>query len=372
MASPAPPASGSPDLKFLVQVQWLRAIAAIMVMLHHANYFADLLGERLGWPPAKLLGVPFWWFGVHIFFVISGFLMVRTATGFGERGAPRRFLMRRLIRIVPLYWLLTTVSVAIMIVSPQSIAIATDKVQYVVSSYLFIPVLRAPGDLRPILGQGWTLVYEMYFYVLFALAMVLPRRLGLAALTILFLVLTFVGRDATVETPVLFTWTDGIILEFLFGCVLALAHERGLRLPASLAVGAVVSSIFLLFMEFQGPSALVAGIPALLFVGGFVLGPRPREGLASRWLALVGDASYSLYLTHIFVLRAVYEVWRKLPVHAVTVALYPLAGSLAAILASLVVYRLVEKPMTVALLNRFRDSDPNRTLRALFVRTSRP
>ncbi|GEP08708.1 acyltransferase family protein [Methylobacterium gnaphalii] len=346
--------SAASDAKILIQVQWLRAVAAIMVVFHHANFHWSGLREALNLPPADFLGLNCWWFGIYLFFVISGFLMVRASPDFGVPGASRRFLARRIIRIVPLYWLLTTVSVIALILVPSSQVIETGTLAYIVKSYLFIPTLRVAGDMRPILGQGWTLNYEMFFYLSFALAMLLPRRLGLPALAAAFLALAWIGRDATVATPIFYSVTDGLLIVFLFGCGLGLAHEKGLRLSWPIAAAAIVAGIAWLLADLQGSAPWVAGVPALLVVAGTVLRPPPRETLAGRWLAAVGDASYSLYLTHTFVLRGVFLVWKRLWLSAASVPFFMLVSSLAAVLVSLLIYRSVERPMTRTLLRRYR------------------
>ncbi|MCE4223647.1 acyltransferase [Methylobacterium sp. C25] len=358
-----PPAAS--DAKILVQIQWLRAIAAIMVVFHHANFHWNGLREALDLPAADFLGLNCWWFGIYIFFVISGFLMVRASPDFGVPGASRRFLVRRIIRIVPLYWLLTTLSVLALILVPSSQVIETGTLAYVVKSYLFIPVLRVSGDMRPILGQGWTLNYEMFFYLCFALAMLLPRRLGLTALTASFLALAWIGRDATVATPIFYSVTDGLLVVFLFGCGLGLAHEKGLRLPWPVAIAAIVSGIAWLLADLRGSAPWVAGVPALLVVAGVALRPPPRETFAGRWFAAIGDASYSLYLTHTFVLRGVFLVWKRLWLSAASVPFFMLLSSLAAVVASLLIYRYVERPMTRALLGRYRAMEARNRLSVL-------
>ena len=188
----------------LPSVQWLRAIAAMMVVVHHLNFHADWLREQAGAAPSAFSQIP-WSFGIHIFFVISGFIMILTTKNFGAPGAWKTFLVRRLIRIVPLYWVLTTVMVAGVLMAPGSLELPADRWQYIAGSYLFIPVLRAADDLRPILGQGWTLDYEMFFYAAFTLAILWPRRFGVAFITIGFVVLAILGRNLDISTPKLFT-----------------------------------------------------------------------------------------------------------------------------------------------------------------------
>lgn len=341
----------------LSSIQWLRAIAAVMVAMHHAIYYSDSLSHQFG--GREFQGYFSLSFGIHIFFVVSGFIMIHTTANFGDAGAWRAFLTRRLIRVVPLYWLLTTVMVIGLIISPHFFDIATDKFKYILGSYFFIPVLRIEGDLRPILGQGWTLDYEMFFYVAFAFAVLLPRRRAIALLTLGFVALAWAGRNLDISTPVMFTWTDGMILEFLVGIYVGLAYEKNVRLPGWAASLAIVAGLGLGVMDYPGPTLIVAGIPAALVVGGFVLGPRIKDTFATGLLARVGDASYSLYLTHAIILKLAYQAWiagvgKRLPV-----SVFFILSMVAAILAGLLVHYVVERPMT-------------KYLRSKLLRSSRP
>ena len=342
-----------PAKNTLSSIQWLRAIAAIMVTIHHATYFSDLLS---GQTARELWGFSSWFFGIHIFFVVSGFIMIHTTHNFGEAGAWRQFLARRLIRVVPLYWVLTTLMVIGVMLSPHSLEIAADKVQYILGSYFFIPVLRTQGDLRPILGQGWTLDYEMFFYFAFALAVLVPRRWGISALTLIFASLVWLGRDLANDTPIIFTWTDGLILEFLFGAFVGLAFERNWRLPVWGATISILSGVGLVITNLQGPTFLVAGVPATLIVGGFVLGPQLKDSPATGWLTRVGDASYSLYLTHVFVLNLAYKIWITIVSEKLPPSVFLGASILASILVGVVIYHLVERPITNFLQRRLLGS----------------
>jgi exopolysaccharide production protein ExoZ len=346
----------------LSSIQWLRAIAAIMVAMHHAIYYSDSLNHQIG--SREFQGLFSLSFGIHIFFVVSGFIMIHTTENFGESGAWRTFLARRLVRIIPLYWLLTTVMVIGLIISPHSLEIATDKFKYVLGSYFFIPVLRTEGDLRPILGQGWTLDYEMFFYIAFAFAVLLPRRWAVASLTLGFVALAWAGRNLDISTPVMFTWTDGMILEFLVGIYVGLAYEKltyekNVRLPGWVASLAIVAGLGLGVMDYPGPTLIVAGIPAALVVGGFVLGPRIKDTFATGLLARVGDASYSLYLTHAVVLKLVYQAWIAGVGDRLPVSVFFVLSTSATILAGLLVYYFVERPMT-------------KYLRSKLLRSARP
>jgi peptidoglycan/LPS O-acetylase OafA/YrhL len=344
----------------LVPVQWLRAIAALMVVVHHALFYTN--GARGLGPEAErtLFGFASWAFGIHIFFLVSGFIMISSASGFGEDGGWWRFLKRRLIRIVPLYWLITAVYVAIVLAVPSTLPIAGDKLAYIVKSFLFIPTLRADDDLRPLIGQGWTLDYEMFFYAVFALAMVLPRNRAILALSLTFPTLAWLGRDLTVASPILFTWTDGLILEFLFGVYVGLAYRAGRRLPGWAAWAAIAAGFALAAFDFHGPTALIAGVPATLILIGATLGPQARQSASQGFLAQIGDASYSLYLTHTMVLRPAWRIWTAIGGTDWPPVFFVLCAFVTTIGFALLVYRFVERPMTRALQRRWLGREPAR------------
>jgi peptidoglycan/LPS O-acetylase OafA/YrhL len=333
----------------LPSVQWLRAIAAMMVVVHHVNFYADGLREQAGATNSSLAvafsSIP-WSFGIHIFFVISGFIMILTTKNFGEPGAWKVFLLRRLSRIVPLYWVLTTLTVVVLLTAPRSMEIAGSKLSYILSSYFFIPVLRAPDDLRPILGPGWTLNFEMYFYVAMALATLWPRRLGVAILTVAFVGLAWYGRDLDKSTPILFAWTDGIILEFILGIFLGLLYETGRRIHGAFAAGLIVAGTALAIAEFPWPAVLSAGTPAMMIVGGFVLCPPLKDSVATQWLTHLGNASYSIYLTHILVLRPFRDVWVRLMDGPWSPLLFFCSGVVLSAAVGCLIHYLLEKPVT--------------------------
>src|ERR1700730_16181483 len=142
-------------MRAIVSVQALRAIAALAVVLCHADQIHRwLLGLKDPYPLEQLAS------GVDLFFVISGFVMVYSSRDlFAVKGAARTFFTRRVARIVPPYW-------AVMVIAIPLMALPSDW-RSLLGSYLFIPY-RAPGDnIVPVYGVGWTLNFEMFFYALF-------------------------------------------------------------------------------------------------------------------------------------------------------------------------------------------------------------
>ena len=345
----------------LLSLQVLRAVAALLVLIHHAGYDADTIADRTARAAFGLDRFFDWGFGIHLFFVISGFIMVRTARGYGSAKGGLVFLTRRIIRVVPLYWLMTSLVLLGAALAPELLNMPIGGLAVAMGSYFFVPVLRDGGELRPVLGQGWTLDYEMFFYVLFAVSMLLPRRVGLAGLATVMIGLVLIGQFAHPATAALGVWTDTLLLEFLLGLAIGLLQEAGASLGYRVAVA--VATLGIVSAIAFGPVCAACGgvqtwidqgVPATLIVAACVLGP---VWPVTRWtlvLAAIGDASYSLYLLHPFVIRVLRNAWL-----AVVPATAPLGaeltlGCVAAVTAALFLHRWVEAPMTFWLQKRSR------------------
>jgi peptidoglycan/LPS O-acetylase OafA/YrhL len=325
----------------LRNVQILRFIAAAGVLTSHT---ADLLI-----PHDSPIWRVEWTSGVDIFFVISGFIMAYLTVGcFGDARAAGSFLARRAIRIAPSYWFFTTLMVGAVLVFPSHVQHSSVTAPQLVTSYGFVPWPRADGRLNPILSQGWTLNYEAFFYVAFALAM--PSRRGLLWLACLFALLAAAHPWIPPRLFVLRFWSDPIILEFLAGIGLGLLFAQGRRLPfraSALLCGAAL--ILFVAPSWVHPGSfhrvLTRGIPATLLAAAFILGPEPtRPGAVRRALVRLGDASYTLYLSHTLTINAVILLWRRAGIGPPWVGLF--VGMAAAIAIALLLYQWLERPMT--------------------------
>lgn len=146
-------------------IQGLRAIAALLVVVDHSMSIMISKGSLLG------IDSHFAWLfggiGVKIFFLISGFIMTVTTHGeFSSAGASKRFLYKRFLRVAPLYWIATTAYAARI-----SLQGTPPHFASLIFSFLFIPQRNDLGIMQPVYGLGWTLNFEMFFYVLFGLAL---------------------------------------------------------------------------------------------------------------------------------------------------------------------------------------------------------
>ena len=338
---PDPPAEPPPRAT-LLNVQALRAVAAFMVVCVHLQALAVMAGAPAGAAEAGNAGV-------DLFFVISGFIMVFT-TGRKPQG-PLAFLGSRLRRIAPLYWSVTLAVFAIARFAPALIQGTPSDLHRLADSLLFIPEPRPDGTLRPVVFVGWTLNFEMAFYVLFALGLLAPRRwIGVLATVGALAFAVLWGWAARPASPVLGFYTTPMVLEFGLGMLLGLVWPR-LKPPRALAwplagAAAVAFALMLLapWLWPQVDRLFAFGLPAALIVAaGLAL---ERRGWAARWpwLQALGAASYAVYLSHFFVTQAVILLARKAGLHGPWQAAAAATVAFAGVaLAGLVLHRTLEQ-----------------------------
>lgn len=343
----------------IVALQLLRGLAACAVVVEHLlqRY------EKRGVLPAELpdfvsrLGQT----GVFAFFAISGFIMVFITTRPGQ-SAPGggAFLRARFLRVAPLYYL-TTFLIVIFTWATQDLAMKDGfrfpTLDQWVGSLFFIPHRGANGLIQPIYGLGWSLHYEMFFYLLFAAGLTLYRRRGI------FIVLAVLGGLAAlgplIDAPaqrwgiavIAYVFTRPVMLFFMAGMIIALVHQRlGDRLP-----NAPFALIALLAVLALGLAATLTGflptLAAIIVSVAVCVLVRPHgqatNGAAARLASALGNASYSIYLTHSFVLGAFAAVTASLVgmVPGVLPVLI-LGACLGCFILGWMVWHWVEVPMT--------------------------
>lgn len=287
----------------LENIQALRGAAALMVLFAHVKGAEiDYGGQGTILPHFLYMGVV----GVDLFFLISGFVMTHVALSGARGGAgAQRFIYNRAARIYPVYWAATLILMLLYAGKHLLFAEATPFPNPVATFLLL------PSDYYPLVPVGWTLVHEMYFYVVFALFVLwsapkLPQFLaGWAAVVIAALALGDFGANAW--TKIAF---NPLTFEFIAGAAVALAIRRGVTRFAAPAViaGVAIFSIQTLFFadklypNVMGQFALRAAIftpPFALILYGAAAIERTGGRLAPAWLRKTGDASYSLYLIHV-------------------------------------------------------------------------
>lgn len=333
---------------YVVNVQILRFFAAMLVAFAHIGIAVQDQAEAAG-QSFRMFYPLDWGLGVDVFFIISGFIMYFLMHGrFQEPGVSAHFFKRRLLRIVPLYWLCTTMMLVSILVAGNLINNNALDIRHIIASYLFFPWPRADGQVGPLLSLGWTLNYEMLFYLAFAAVLPLPRRIALPLLVAAFALLSLAAFLSPPSWWLLRFWGDMIIGEFLLGIGLAAAFLKGIRFSGLTSIILVVVGLVAAVIFYQTGSYnhltrfITGGIPAILIASGVVLGPHAPLKRPFTWLALGGDASYALYLTHPFTIKALAVVGAKLALPPV--AVFAL-GVIACIAVSIVVHLVFEKPV---------------------------
>jgi peptidoglycan/LPS O-acetylase OafA/YrhL len=288
----------------LVGIQILRAIAAILVVMHHA------LEESLGAvaePKAPDWLVTFGAAGVDIFFVISGFIMFYVSFP-ADRPAvsPTSFLRKRIARIYPFYWLCVAFFLCL-----KSIGLFHGlhlDADILIRSFLLLP------SSHLVIGVAWTLVYEMYFYLIFATSLFFGRPLvSLMLPTAVIFSLCAAGRF-THNTTLHNFLGNAIAVEFCFGLALGYTFRRPQKPNAVSRFLWIPGFALLAFAPLVVAHAntnglpdtvrvLAWGLPSVLVVLSF-LSPNGDRAFRLRPLAFVGDASYATYLTHPIIMIA--------------------------------------------------------------------
>jgi len=355
----------------LDSIQILRAIAAIAVVgTHSLNRAARAFPLQA---PHSLIANFHDFYrlgeaGVDVFFVISGFVMMYVHyDDFAVPNAPRRFIARRLTRVVPLYWALTALAVVLLAVAPGAFFFhSRADVPWIIGSFLFVMIAPQSGPPSPVIGQGWTLDYELFFYALFAGALLLPRRLAIPALSGAFALLLAIGLAFPLRPSWLVPWTDPLLTEFLAGVALALAYRRALPI-FSKSVGYLILAlgfaIFLMTIWGAPPvegwlRPLKWGIPAVLVVWG-ALSMKLHDSLVVSIGKLLGDASYSIYLFQAFALPGL-AVALKYVLKGRSIPVDLAAGILlcTAVTASVGCWYVIERPITRLLSAVLQRRDP--------------
>ena len=324
----------------LLSIQYLRAAAALMVVVYHAMRWTR---------PSFEIGAA----GVDVFFVISGFILWTLAQ---ERPTTAKtFLVKRWVRVAPLYWVLTLIVAGLAWTWPELIWDAHVDPVHLLLSLAFIQHLNLENLPFPVITAGWSLNYEAVFYLIFAGSLLVkgPWRIhaltgGLAAVPMIGLLTSFAGYD-----QVYYLGANMMFLQFIAGVWLAQARLNG-KLPgrrtgwllfAAGIIGFAMLSPFGLFRNDVRP--LLWGAPAFLLVAGLVSVESNGGLFRNRILVLLGDASFSIYLVHVVAVQLMSHVFRTDHLTFIPIAI---AGGIAC-------YYLVERPL-IGLFQRKKAAIP--------------
>lgn len=318
----------------LNNLQALRAFAALNVVLFHIigtaskyGFSVDFLNVFEGWGDN----------GVDIFFVLSGFIMVYIQKD--KSLSAVNFFINRFTRIAPLYWLLTILLLAITYLSPSIFRSDVSDFQELSLTSIFFMSKLVLGKM-PVLYDGWTLEYEMLFYLILSIGMFFQRK----AITYLFVI-------AVISSLIIFNLLDAVAYEFLFGIFLGnlyvnFAHNKKL-MAISLVIGLMyfLSTLVLIRMDcvISTQRVVMYGLPSILIIYGLLGETQIKQGILTK----LGDASYSIYLIQIFTISAFYKIINIIPLlNSFSTDIFALICLVLTVLAGLVIHALIEKPLS--------------------------
>lgn len=271
----------------LINIQILRAIAAISVVLFH-SYGVSI---KYGYEPHFLSALNGWGFGgVDLFFVISGFIMVYIQDR--KKSTPVNFIVDRFLRIIPLYWFFTAILFFLYLLLPSIFSSQQVSFADFFASLFFLSQLVL--SKFPVLYDGWTLEFEIFFYLIFASSLMInDRNRAIIFCVVVLFVFSFVFKQY-------------FVLEFGYGMIIGVAYLRypDLLFSRGFIFVSLLAYISTVFFRFDGiDRSIVYGLPAFFIVAFAVFSRQYSSG----WWSKIGDASFSIYLIQVFTIPFFYK-----------------------------------------------------------------
>ncbi len=355
--------------KRVSSLQALRAIAASLVVFSHSiTTYMDKIGD-LGFDFNQKYGG----LGVKIFFCISGYIIYKTTQTLPNgRDSVIDFMVRRMIRIVPIYWVAT-----LFYSIKLSLQGNMPTIQELTSSLLFIPYISdTNGQMRPVLGVGWTLNYEMLFYFVLAVSIFLPSKKRIYSVTIaligfqMYFALFPVSRElySTGYDLLATSWLTFFILGMCIAHIKISPKLQNFYLNDTLIIALLPLIIVGYFfidnvIELSVLHTMIAEFTLALFcvfLCAFSQGSCENQSQAKKtsWLKkaaiLAGDGSYSTYLFHCFLLGAVARFISKFGID-INPFVFAAVMTILSTIAGALIYRNFEKIITQRLNNNWKS-----------------
>ncbi len=325
-------------------IQALRGFTALFVALEHVRFLN--------------CGA----FGVDIFFIISGFMAM-----FATHEDTKHFIKKRLIRIYPLYAMVTLGTFLLLLVFPELFHLSEANPLYLIKSLCFIPFEISPGIIQPLVRVGWTINYEMLFYLLFFLSFRISHKYRGLICSGFLGILVLLGQLLPTESTALHFYGDFIQLEFVLGILTYYIVRKLYHICEGKTVTFLLSYVsipvvlalftFLAITKQQTDISgmgrvLYWGLPALIIVlCTFVMN---LQVTMPKFMIALGNMSFSIYLIHyyplMFIDRKIYSFESYSPMGLVFVV----CGLLLVILVSFTSYLLIEKKLTYYLRKFFK------------------
>jgi exopolysaccharide production protein ExoZ len=332
------------SLSRIRNLQGLRLYAAIPVVLYHTKFSL---------PGVRPIGI----FGVHLFFLLSGYIMASICDGDSTA-----FVKRRLIRIVPLYWTLTLMLYAMAWKFPHLMNATRALPSELFKSLFFIPFAKSNGLYQPILFVGWTVNCEMFFYMMLSLAVVIDRRRAALLGSAIMLSVMGVCSLFSSHSVIARFYSNPVLLECIFGllsyyCVRYAVQRLTPAMRPALLTAAVSAMVLLPAIEewqwmYNLPSVVRYGPLCFVLICSVCLLASLGADLKAGTIVLLGDASYVMYLTHPYIVEFLDRVvGRVIPIFQVDKPVGCLIAMAFVMPISAFLYLKIDKPVLVYLNN---------------------
>src|SRR4028119_553932 len=350
-------AQSSTPHKKLNLLQLYRGIGALLVVMFHLNQMST---ERLN-------QVTFFnlfysgWSGVDYFFVLSGFIMVYVhRSAIGKQDQLKSFLVKRAVRIYPIYWIITLTVLCLFLVIPGIANNQDLSLGHVIVSLLLIPQKDPHFKDKFILEVGWTLTYEIYFYLLFSLAIWLKPKHSVPILSG-WLLVTILHYRKIVKFPQDFFWLETVFgemnLELVLGCLAAyivIKYNNKIGKYRWILFG--IANLGYVILEILGARGNIGGriptfgvLAALLIIAATSIDLKDSPKIPYV-LIFLGDASYSIFLTHMPVISAITKILQNANLGKYYDGFFaPALVAVFAVVFGCIFYSLIEKPLTIFL-----------------------
>jgi len=303
--------------KKLELIQFSRALVPFLVMLFH------LSGTMMAYFDYNLLGFSFIPIsgGVNYFFALSGFMMYYIyRESLGQTHQLRSFLFNRFIRIYPLYWLLTCLFLFVLFLNPDfSVGHETDM-DTLITSFLLV---QSPRELEPVLNVAWSLVHTVFFYLVFSLLFFSKVNISRVIITIwALLTLAFALDYLYIDHYLIRFFFNQYNLIFLAGifCAYCITHFK-MNIKVSILMIIIGGLGFpVIWLNSIHPFIPISfdmgtGFASALIILGLGSVDMQKDMKIPRLFNYIGNAAFSIYLSHNFALDLLSELISQLSIY---------------------------------------------------------
>ncbi|EPD1255368.1 acyltransferase family protein [Escherichia coli] len=337
----------------------LRGLAAVAVVIDHVTHYMHQSFDGESWLySSNIYNVG--GFGVDLFFCISGFIMVITTynrpSGLSQSLS---FLKKRFLRIYPTYWFYCIITITLpLILYGKTDLISKYDSLFLLQSFLLLPAKISEKSFSPFLGQGWTLQYELYFYILFALTIIFFKGFKVPFYCALLMIsMLIISLNIDINSYVDYLASNTIIIDFIMGMLSAYFYVKvsakgiSINIRTGLALVVILISLisYIIINKYPIDRIIVFGIPSFFIVTIFSLINVNPCSLTNRVIIQAGEASYTIYLAHMIF------IWTAIKYSYLLKYLYPDAAillvSLVICIFSYLLYLSFEKPLTNRLMS---------------------